>query len=236
MTDSFADSPTSRQLGQRYEGPKYFYDFPNLRYAVSANSAGIPNYITIKDYFHLLKPRDDIFREDTIYTEYIVKDGERPDQLSMKFYEDEQYYWVILQINEITNYYNQWPLSQLELDEYITRKYQSDEVAGQIHHYETLRVTDINGNILLREGLQVPKGFEFKYRPDPNLPVISTSYPIEVTNRTYEYILNREKSVIQILQPQYVFDYAREVQNYALNLIPQESFAALETVFKKTRD
>ncbi len=147
--------------------PRYFFEFPNLKYAVSANSAGIPNYITIKDYFHLLRPRDDIFRQDTIYSEYIIKNGERPDQIAHDFYGDEQYYWIILQINEITDYYNQWPLSQLELDEYITRKYQSDEEALKTHHYETPRVVDINGNVLLREGLHVPSNFQFKYRPDP---------------------------------------------------------------------
>ena len=214
----------------RYGGPKYFFDFPNIRYAVSANSAGIPNYINIKDFFHLLKPRDDIFREDTIYQEYIVKNGERPDQIARDFYDDEQYYWIILQINEITDYYNQWPLSQYELDEFITRKYQTDAKAGEAHHYETPEVIDINQNVLLRAGHSVPKDFQFKYRPDPNETFISTAFPIEVSNRTYEYRLNDQKSVIQVLQPKYVFDYAREVQNYAYNLPEQESFADLGTL------
>ena len=212
--------------------PRYFFDFPDIKYAVSANSAGIPNFITIKDYFHLLLPRDDIFREDTIYQEYIVKNGERPDQIARDFYQDEQYYWIILQINEITDYWNQWPLSQLELDEFITRKYQTTEEAAKIRHYVTPEVKDINGNILLESDLQVPENFQFKYRPDPSNTFIDTAFPIAVTNREYEYILNRQKSVIQILQPKYVFDYAREVQNYALNLPRQESFADIDVVFQ----
>ena len=225
MTYSF-----TRASQERYKGPRYFFDFPNIKYAVSANSAGIPNYVTIKDYFHLLRPRDDIFRDDTIYQEYIVKNGERPDQIANDFYGDEQYYWIILQINEITDYYNQWPLSQFELDEFITRKYQTDANALAIHHYETTEVKDINGNVLLRTGLHVPKDFQFKYRPDPSIAAINTAFPIEVTNRTYEYRLNNQKSVIQILQEKYVFDYAREVQNYAYNLPPQESFSDLGTL------
>ena len=215
----------------RFKGPRYFFDFPNIKYAVSANSAGIPNYITIKDYFHLLRPRDDIFREDTLYQEYIVKNGERPDQIARDFYGDEQYYWIILQINEIVDYYNQWPLSQYELDEFITRKYQTTEQALQIHHYETPEVIDVNKNVLLRAGHSVPKNFQFKYRPDPSLNVISTAGPIEVTNTAFEYQLNMQKSVIQILQPKYVFDYAREVQNYALNIPPQESFINFQALY-----
>jgi hypothetical protein len=219
------------QDGSRVRGPRYFFDFPNIKYATSANSAGIPNYITIKDYFHLLKPRDDIFKEETIYQEYIVKNGERPDQISKEFYGDEQYYWIILQINEIVDYYNEWPLSQLELDEYITRKYQSEENALGTHHYETPEVLDINGNILLKAGFNVDSDYTFVYRPDPAQPILKTVFPIEVTNRDYEYILNRQKSVIQVLQPKYVYDYSREVQNYALNLPKQESFVDLQSAY-----
>jgi hypothetical protein len=227
---TFTFSRGASGAAARYDGPKYFYDFPNIKYAVSANSAGIPNYINIKDYFHLLKPRDDIFREETIYQEYIVKNGERPDQIARDFYEDEQYYWIILQINEITDYYNQWPLSQYELDEYITRKYQTDANALATHHYETTEVRDVNNNVLLRAGHSVPASFQFKYRPDPNETFIATAFPIEVTNRTYEYKINDQKSVIQVLQPKYIYDYAREVQNYAYNLPQQESFADLGTL------
>jgi len=217
--------------GRRVLGPRYFFDFPNVKYATSANSAAIPNYITIKDYFHLLKPRDDIFREETLYQEYVVKNGERPDQISKEFYGDDQYYWIILQINEIVDYYNEWPLSQLELDEYITRKYQSEENALGTHHYETPEVSDVYGNVLLRAGFNVDADYTFVYRPDPAQPILKTVFPIEVTNRDYEYILNRQKSVIQILQPKYVYDYSREVQNYALNLPKQESFVDLQSAY-----
>ena len=156
-------------------GPRYFFDFPNIKYAIQANSAGIPNYITIKDYFHLLKPRDDIFREETLYDEYIVKNGERPDQIANDFYGDEQYYWIILQINEIVDYYNQWPLSQLELDEYITRKYENDAEANSTHHYETIEVIDSEKNVLQRAGLTVNKNYEFKYRPVPTSATLKTA-------------------------------------------------------------
>jgi hypothetical protein len=92
--------------------PKYFRNFPNIQYALEVDKAGKPKYINIKDYFHLLTVRDDIYREETLYTTYTVQNGERPDQISYKFYGDEQWYWVLLQVNEITDYYTQWPLSE----------------------------------------------------------------------------------------------------------------------------
>jgi hypothetical protein len=89
--------------------PKYFRNFPNIQYAVSANKAGIPTYINIKDYFNLLKVRDDIFREETLYAPYTIQNGQRPEQISEAIYGDAQFYWVILQVNDITDYYSQWP-------------------------------------------------------------------------------------------------------------------------------
>ena len=62
--------------------PKYFQDFPNINYTLRANRAGKTDSILIKDYFHLLRVREDIFSEDTLYVPYIVKNGERPDQIS----------------------------------------------------------------------------------------------------------------------------------------------------------
>ena len=92
--------------------PKYFrYYREPIHYTQRVNKAGKTEGITIQDYFRLLTVRDEAFRADTLYTPYTVSDGKRPDQVSYEVYGDEQFYWVILQINEITDYYNQWPLS-----------------------------------------------------------------------------------------------------------------------------
>ena len=212
--------------------PRYFKNFPNIQYAISANSAGIPNYITIKDYFSLLKVRDDIFKQETLYTDYFVNNGERPDQISYNTYGDEQYYWIILQINEIVDYYNDWPLSQQELSQFVLNKYGSDAKAAEIHHYETVKVTDNEDNILLHAGLEVPEDFSFAYRPDLTSSVIVYSYPISVSNEEYERRLNEGKSQIQLLQPKYIYDYVREVQKYGKNLSPQRSFVDLSSVVR----
>ncbi|GAH23493.1 unnamed protein product, partial [marine sediment metagenome] len=58
----------------------------------------------IKDYFNLARVREDIFKEDTLYNEYYVKNGERPDQISYEKYGTEAFYWVILQVNDIIDY------------------------------------------------------------------------------------------------------------------------------------
>jgi len=192
--------------------PNYFSYFPNIEYPVKLSKSGQTESITIKDYFHLLLPRDDIFKEETLYEQYFVKNGQRPDQISYNLYGDEQYYWIILQINEITDYYSQWPLSQYELDEYILKKYGSDEEADQIRHYETQRVVDREGNVLLPGGMKVSSDYTFKYIDDGDIEQIVQ--PVEVTYRQYEYLINEEKSEIFILQPKFVGQFKREIKRY----------------------
>ena len=156
--------------------PKYFSYFPNIQYAQNVDRNGKIDYIEIKDYFHLLTVRDDVFREDTLYTRYSIKNGERPDQISYKFYGDEQFYWIILQLNDITDYYSQWPLSQFELEQYITKKY-GPNGAGNTHHFETVETYDQDSppNLVLPGRLEVSENFKFTYPVTPGASVYKTS-------------------------------------------------------------
>ena len=193
--------------------PTYFSNFPNIEYAVSVNKAGHTNDITIKDYFRLLLPRDDIYKEDTLYTTYYVMDGERPDQISYKEYGDEQFYWVILQINGIIDYYNEWPLSSVELEQFMLTKYGSWEETKEVHHWETVETKNSEGNIVLPKGMYVDETFVYYYT-DQNETILS-SLPSAVTNYEYEERVNERKSHIQILNARYIDDYMRDIRNYA---------------------
>lgn len=202
--------------------PNYFSKLPNLKYAQSVNKAGHVNYITTKDFFRLLKPKDDIFKEDTIYTTYVVKDGERPDQISYEQYGDEQYYWIILQINEIIDFYNEWPLSNKELEEYCKKKYGSLEGMNKISHYETVETIDSNGNNVLPGGLTVPQDFIYYYPAYPGSDVTLSSLPTEVTFYAQEKRLNEKKSEIFILKERYISDYVREVKQFGFRSQQQD--------------
>ena len=195
--------------------PKYFQNFSDVEYALRGNKAGQGNYFKIKDYFQLLRVRDDIYKEDTLYDDYLISDGERPDQISYNLYGDEQWYWVILQINDIVDYYNQWPLSNYELETFVRKKYGGDAGAGATHHWETVKTYDTDGNYILPGGMAVSQNYIYQYPSEPGSSVYLSSLPVEVSNYEYERRLNDEKAQIQVLDKKYIYDFDREVRKFS---------------------
>ena len=75
------------------------------------------------------------------------------------------------EINGIVDYYQEWPLSDYELEEYALKKYGSIENAEQVRHYVTVETKDSDGNIVLPGGLIVNEEYRFYYfaSPDSNV-------------------------------------------------------------------
>lgn len=116
------------------------------------------------------------------YIIYNIKDGETPEMLADRMYDDPSMSWIILMFNEIFDVDNEWPMSYTELDEYLTREY--GEELYSIREYRTL----------LTEG------------------VVDESHPsydrLPVTNYEYESQLNDFKRKIKVPTP----NAAREIK------------------------
>jgi len=201
--------------------PRYFQNFPAIQYAVRANKSGKIDYINIVDYFKMMRVREDILPEDSFYVPYTIQEGESPDMISYNEYDDEQFYWVILQVNNITDYYNQWPMTTRELEEHITKKYGSE--VNSIHHYETVTTYTEDDKLILEGGIKVDSDFKFEYPSKQGSNVILTSFPVSVSNEAYERDLNEQKKEIEILSAKYISDYAREFRKYVSSQEPQKS-------------
>ena len=212
--------------------PNYFSYFPNNKYAVESDHAGNLTYLEIKDYFHLLRVREDVFAEDTLYTKYFIQNGDRPDQVSYKVYGDESYYWLVLQVNDIVDYYNQWPLSSYELEKFMIKKYGSFEKAHETHHWETVETRDASGNLMLPKGLIVAEDFSYAVPFDRDDDDRKISYPREVTNWEYETELNEEKSQISVIREDYLYDILRNLKNYGRNLRMKTSELSYDSIFR----
>lgn len=72
-------------------------------------------------------------KEDTsFFIFYEVREGETPEVLADRVYDDVEEYWILMEFNDIVDVSADWPLDQYALERYIHRKY--DDVYA-IHHY-----------------------------------------------------------------------------------------------------
>lgn len=147
----------------------YFKPFPNVSY----NGVTMPK-ITASTVI-------EGYGRDS-FIEYTIEDGETPEMLAHRIYGNSEYAAFILQMNNIVDVYNEWPLNEKTLYDFASMKY--DNIYG-IHHYENTA-----GNVV-----------------SDNYPE-NDRYP--VTNIEYEQNVNEMKRQIRLLHPSLMTFYVEE--------------------------
>ena len=107
----------------------YFSKFPKGVYDI----AGDKKLKLVTDIMRRVKVRAKVLNEASLYDDYDVPSGERPEVTAFKHFGDTELHWVILLTNDITDAYYGWPLSDQDFEKYVTDKYANPQ---GIHHYE----------------------------------------------------------------------------------------------------
>jgi hypothetical protein len=134
----------------------YFRELPDLEYlSQSPDRRSSSDYIKVKNIFKRPKLREDIKNAITAFNYYQVEDGERPDQIAEKIYNDPSLDWVVLLTNNIISIKNDWPLDTQSFNNYLLDKYGSEEEIYATHHYETVESVDEYNRVVIPGGLIV---------------------------------------------------------------------------------
>jgi|694.fasta_scaffold00231_19 hypothetical protein len=100
----------------------YFSNFPKMLYSTSlgvANPKAVTNIIAKVNFL------SESINNTSIFYNYSVKDGERPEDIAYKMYKDPKKHWIILLSNNILDPQYDWVLSTNQLEDYINKKYSS---------------------------------------------------------------------------------------------------------------
>lgn len=118
------------------------------------------------------------YKDDPRYfIRYNIQDGENPEILADRLYDNASLSWVVLMFNDIMNVAEEWPLDYQGLLSYAQSKYEN---IYAIHHY-----------ISIQTGLVVDAD-HVDYDKQP------------ITNIEYEMDENDQKRKIKLLVPDYV--------------------------------
>ena len=85
----------------------YFEILPKVYY----DSQGDGKFDLLTNIMTRVKLRDDIQDDIFAYDYYDVQDGETPEMIAYKYYDDSELHWTIFLANNIVDYYEDWPMS-----------------------------------------------------------------------------------------------------------------------------
>lgn len=218
----------------------YFSYFPEMEYVSRTNDrSSSDETIAVKNIFKRPKLREDFLSVATAFSDYMIIGDERPDQTAEAVYGDPRYDWVILTTNNITNYRDQWPLNDIDFQNFIIEKYGSEEALTNIHHYNTELFLDNRGRLIVPEGLRVDSNFDSRYLDevigqevtmagetlnplasvdnvgvarDANGDQVLSNNVFPVTNYQYEVNLNDAKRRIRVLKADYLDLYVSDMR------------------------
>ena len=131
---------------------------------------------------------------------YRISDGETPESVSLKIYNDNSFYWVLILFNNLINPLEDWPKTEEKLKEYVMAKYSPNRNQTLISTTETVvnttTVTVLStAPILLEAGMQI----NCKYADDNTLiKLIVSETNNTVDNVTiYTTIFSLTKPILQ---------------------------------------
>ena len=181
---------------------------PDLLYNFGS-SAVDPEFLVTKNLWRRASLLPEYKASITMFDEYLIENGERPEDIAFKLYKNPFYNWVVLVVNDITNFHEQWPKSSSQLQEYCTSKYTNPEATKD---YITSEVK-MGNNIIVPAGKVVPSTFQVVYFNGSNIVTANPVYPR--TFYQFEEEVNSKKERIQLIKPEFIEDF---VENYERRL------------------
>ena len=167
----------------------YFAQFPLNVY----DSVGDESYKLVTHLLKRVAIRAKVKVNTLFFDTYDVKEGDTPEMIADKLYDDPELHWIVLMVNDITDRYHQWPMNQNQFLTYINDKYTN--ISG-VHHYE---INQTSGDTTVKL----------------NIGTDNTDHPTATLITNYEYEQERQDTVrkIRLLSPEYVTDFVEEFKS-----------------------
>ena len=177
-----------------------FDEWPTVSYDVKKNGKPLElTNITLR-----FKINELLRNKNVVMYTYDVQDGERPDIIAYKYYNDATLDWVILLTNNIIDPQFEWPLDDRSFERYMRKKYGSLEAAKRTNHsYEQVlhfQSVNFDGTIVPEKKVIIDK--ESYDSANPTLRELGTYRAID--KYTHELELNQARSRIKILDKKYL--------------------------------
>ena len=166
----------------------YFERFPLIPY----DSVGNGDFKYVTNLLKRIGVRAKVKTNISVFDTYDVKEGETPEMIADKLYDDPELHWVVLLMNDISDRYHQWPLNHNQFIAHINDKYSDIDA---VHHYE---IEQTSGDTTLKINIGTDN--------------TEHSGATAITNYEYEVAQEDKKRKIRLLDPEYIDAFVTEYQ------------------------
>ena len=167
----------------------YFANFPIIAY----DSVGNGEFKVVTNLLKRVALRSKVKSNTLLFDTYDVKEGETPESIADKLYDDPELHWVILLTNDITDRYHQWPMSSSQFLAFINDKYSDVDAT---HHYE---ISQTSGDTTIKI----------------DVGTVNTDYPAATLITNFEYEEARQDTLrkVRLLDPAYIGTFVAEYKS-----------------------
>ena len=167
----------------------YFKQFPTIPY----DSKGTSEFKSVKNLLRRVGIRAKVKSNSMLYDTYDVKNGETPESIAFKLYGEAELHWVIMLVNDITDRFHDWPMTEAQFSQFVHDKYDNVDA---VHHYE---ISQESGNT----------------KKKIDIGTDNTDYPTAtaITNYEHEQELQDAKRKIRLLDPSYIGQFKEEFKD-----------------------
>ena len=157
-----------------------------------------------------------------IFYSYDVQDGETPEIIADKYYNDSYRYWLVTMVNNILDPQWGWPLSGKNFEDYISEKYTDVNPYNTVHHYEKVitqyesgtQTTTVNRIEIDEDTYNNLVESTHSYTFSSGTTAVSVTKN-SVTLYQYEYDLNESKRNIKLLKK----EFANQIEQNLIDLM-----------------
>jgi hypothetical protein len=155
-----------------------------------------------------------------LYYTYDIQEGDTPEIVAHKYYEDSYRYWIVLFANQIIDPQWDWPLNGNNFQKYIVDKYTAFNPYSTAHHYEKIiEQTDVSTNTISKNTIVISQNtYNSLVSSTTSYTLPTGTVSVTTTGRavdyyTYELELNESKRNISLLNKNYVNEFENELRS-----------------------
>lgn len=204
---------------------RYFENLPKIVYndPISGHNIILTNLMARASILPSL------LNDPSVYYQYDIQEGDTPEIIAHKYYNDIYRYWIVLLINQIVDPQWTWPLTYGQFNAYMQDKYNfpyndPNNPVAPVNYYTTIQeyqqITtqfDYNTQTTTVETISID---ESTYNTLPEIQINTYSLPSGLVNVTitknalkiydYEQQQNEAKRSIKILNAKYAGQIEKE--------------------------